>query len=697
MSLAVPTSAPRPAAAWLMVSLASATLWITLQIAPWVIAIQVLAFAGSFVRRERAFAWQHSAVVLDVAMVGIVGLTLVMVSGVAPATIALGHFAALTQGLQLLDARPRKSEFLLVTLAVFQVILAANLTDSVFFTPLLVATLLATVWTLMVHTLRMEAIEAGSPQSPTRAITPGLMRTTLVASGLAMALALVLFLLLPRLRSSVVSGRVLAPTHASAGFSETVELGTLGRIRQDASVVLRVETLEGEAPDATQAYWRGLAFDRFDGRSWSITPPGRDLVAGSAETGLSFGRDPDAANLVQRIVREPVQGGVLFIAGEVQRLHGSVPRLQRDTSGGFYAVLQEDKRVRYTVASRVHATRDSELAGDPARSPDRQGTRYLQRPVPGATPPALAQRITAGARSDAERMRALENHLLTRGRYTDYPPDLADEGGPSPILAFLEGDLAGHCEYFASALVLLARDLEIPARLVNGFAGGHENRIGGFLELTRSDAHTWVEVHYANAGWVRYDPTPPDLRSRAAPPLSLSTNVRDLASAVELWWFQRVVGFDRSDQMFAIQRAWLAWKGAQHGQSGAHEKNGRSRAAWDVKATGPWREAAAALALATAAGLVVWWVRRWRARLQVHPAYGEALRTLARRNLERGPAVTPRAFARQVASKLPDGPASAFAALTERYLAERFGGRPWTGAPRDLRVFRQSLRGIRRR
>jgi transglutaminase-like putative cysteine protease len=697
VSIAVSTSAPRPAAAWLMVSLASATLWITLQIAPWVIAIQVLAFAGSYLRRERPFAWQHSALVLDAALAGIVGLTLVLLWGAAPATIALGHFAALTQGLQLMDARPRRSEFLLVTLAVFQVILAANLTDSVFFIPLLVATLLATVWTLMVHTLRMEAIEAASPQSLSRAITPGLMRTTLVASSLAMALALVLFLVLPRLRSSVVSGRVHAPTYATAGFSETVLLGTLGRIRQDATVVLRVETLEGEAPGPGQAYWRGLAFDRFDGRSWSITPPGRHLVAGSAESGLSFGRDPDSANLLQRIVREPVQGGVLFLAGEVQRLQGSVPRLQRDTSGGFYAIHQQDKRVRYTVASRVRPTRDSGLANDPARSPTRLGSRYLQRPMPRATPPGLARRITSGAHSDAERMHALENHLLTRGRYTDTPPDLAGEDGPSPILAFLEGELAGHCEYFASALVLLARDLEIPARLVNGFAGGRENRIGDFLELTRSDAHTWVEVHYANAGWVRYDPTPPDLRRRAALPLSLSIHLRDLASAVELWWFQRVVGFDRSDQMFAIQRAWLAWKGAQPGRSGVREEGQRSGAARGAEITGPWREATASLALLAAAGLAARRLRRWRARPPVHPAYGEALRTLARRKLVRGPAVTPRDFARQVAGELPDAPASAFAALTERYLAERFGGRPWTGAAGDLRGFRQSLRGARRR
>src|SRR4030095_9458178 len=79
--------------------------------------------------------------------------------------------------------------------------------------------------------------------------------------------------------------------------------------------------------------------------------------------------------------------------------------------------------------------------------------------------------------------------------------------------------------------------------------------------IAQSDAHAWVEIHYERAGWVRYDPTPADLRARAEPPLSLRDRIVDLASAIELWWFQRVVGFDRSDQIDALKRAWLAWHG----------------------------------------------------------------------------------------------------------------------------------------
>ena len=56
-------------------------------------------------------------------------------------------------------------------------------------------------------------------------------------------------------------------------------------------------------------------------------------------------------------------------------------------------------------------------------------------------------------------------------------------------------------------------------------------------------------MHYEKSGWVRYDATPPDLRRRAEPLLSITGRLAQLASALEYWWFQRIVGFDRSDQI----------------------------------------------------------------------------------------------------------------------------------------------------
>jgi transglutaminase-like putative cysteine protease len=675
-----------------MVSVASATLWITQQLDLWAVGLQAAALLLSLRWRHHPRAWQRNPWVLNLGMLGISLATAAVALRGEPSTIALAHFAALTQGLQLLDARPRRTEFLLVALALFQVVLAANLTDSVFFTPLLVTFVFATAWTLIVHTLRSEALEAGETREISRAITPGLLRAALVASGFSVLLAMLLFVTLPRLRTSVFTGAQTHGAFATSGFSDTVAFGELGRIRRDNSTVLRVETLEGESPDPGSAYWRGLAFDTFDGVSWSVTPPERYRVAGSAEGGVRVGRRGGEANLVQRIVREPVVAGVLFAIGEPRELHGTVRRLERDLSGGLYAAGQAAERVRYTVRSHTRRWRDSELRRDRAAPPDRRGARYLQLPDLSDDVRALARRIAGDTTADAERVRALERHLLANGRYTDTPPPLEPSAQHSAVEAFLLGDLAGHCEYFASGMVLLARALGIPARLVNGFAGGRANRIGGFVELARSDAHAWVEVHYADAGWVRYDPTPPDLRLRQQVDLPLAARIRELGSALELWWFQRVVGFDRADQIGALRRAWLAW----------HEVRApaprRSQIAGPPGSLELGRPSARTLALLSCGGMAVgclWFWRRSASRAARAPAsYERALRLLGRRGLVRAPATPPRAFATRVAARVPPQTARAFSALTDAYLAARFGGRPERDATAWLRSMR---RGLRRR
>jgi transglutaminase-like putative cysteine protease len=684
--------APRPTSAWVLVTVASTTLWITQQLDAWAILIQAPVIGLSLWRRTRPFPWQQSAVLLNLGMIGIVAATTAVALRGEPSTIALAHFAALTQALQLLDARPRHTEFLLVTLALFQVILASNLTDSVFFPPLLMIFVCSTVWTLMVHTLRTEAIEAGDPRGVNRAITPGLLRITLAASGLAVLLALLLFVTLPRLRSSVIPGAGLGPALISSGFSDRVELGEIGRIRLDSQLVMRIETLEGRSSGAGEGYWRGLAFDHFDGRTWSITPAGRTPVAGSPEGGVTFGRTPDDFDLVQRIVREPVQAGVLFRAGELSQLQGTVRRLQRDSSGGLYAQGQADERIRYTTSTRVRNWSDVALRRDRTAPDRRHAGRNLQLPPLGAEVAALARRIVADHANDADRVRAVERHLVREGRYTNRPPRIEEGSDRSPVETFLLDGMAGHCEYFASSMVVLLRSLDIPARTVNGFAGGQRNQIGGFLEVSRSDAHSWVEVHYERAGWVRYDPTPPDLRARPAVALSLGERTRQLASALELWWFQRVVGFDRADQIHALKRAWLAWRETRENLARAEPSTDRARSTpggWQepLRRAGPWLAGGLLLAL-----LVCWRRRESGGDHTLPPEYRSGLRLLARRGLVRSPTDTARDFARRVQDSESTAAAVAFDTLTESYLAERFGSRPAPPHDASLAALRTALK-----
>ena len=73
------------------------------------------------------------------------------------------------------------------------------------------------------------------------------------------------------------------------------------------------------------------------------------------------------------------------------------------------------------------------------------------------------------------------------------------------------------------------------------------------------------------------------------------------------------------------------------------------------------------------------------------PAYARALRLLARRGLSRSPSATARDFAAEVEARQPGPVATAFRAVTESYLAERFGERPAPSHPPALRTLEREL------
>lgn len=683
-------SSPRPKSAFVLVALASLTLVVSGQVHPLALGGQTLAFGLAALYRRDPRAWQRSGALLNTGLAAAALFALLESARGAPAAVALAQFALPASGLQLLDARPRRSEFLLVALALFQVVLASSLTDSLLFPPLLMAFLPTCVWTLLVHTLRSEALEAGDPAAASDAITPGLLGTTLLASGLSLVVALALFFLLPRLHDGLVRAGA-GGAQATGGFSDRVSLGDLGRIRGDPRVALRVETLAGEAPDADEAYWRGLAFDRFDGKSWSLSRPAREGVDGDPSFGVSLAKGAPAPEArVERILREPVASGVLFGGGEPLRIQGGTGRLERDANGGLYAAQTSESRVRYEIAVREPEIDRRALERDRALV-DARDDRYLSLPELSPAVAALAARITTEAASDASRAAAIESWLRKNGRYSDTPPADSPADPRSPLERFLLGDVTAHCEYFASAMVVLARAVGLPARLVTGYAGGRENRVGDFVELTGSDAHAWVEIHFEEHGWVRFDPTPPDLRLAAAGDVPLLRRIEELRSALELLWFQHVVEFDRTQQARAAVGAWRGLRDWLPRDEGGRAAPARDWLGWLESESSRGLLALAGLA---AMGVTGWYLRRPRAGTPRLPrAYATALRLLARRGHVRPVSSTPRAFAAALAPRLGPAGARAFQRLTEDYLAERFGGRAPRSGDAALRALRDSLRG----
>ena len=117
------------------------------------------------------------------------------------------------------------------------------------------------------------------------------------------------------------------------------------------------------------------------------------------------------------------------------------------------------------------------------------------------------QKITEGAETDVDKLRAIERELSTF-TYTHTPGPLPETvTDASEFLDyFLLESREGYCNYFATAFTLLARAEGIPARFVQGFCVPSK----GKTETTvYSDmAHAWPEVYLDEIGWIPFEPTP---------------------------------------------------------------------------------------------------------------------------------------------------------------------------------------------
>ena len=115
----------------------------------------------------------------------------------------------------------------------------------------------------------------------------------------------------------------------------------------------------------------------------------------------------------------------------------------------------------------------------------------------------LARRLTAGAPTVYDAVRAVERHLARGFTYSERPPD-----HDYPLEAFLFEDKVGYCQQFSGAMALMLRMSGIPARVVSGFSPGSFNKDTGEFRVRDLDAHSWVEVFFTGIGWVTFDPTP---------------------------------------------------------------------------------------------------------------------------------------------------------------------------------------------
>lgn len=476
---------------------------------------------------------------------------------------ALAHLIVFLSAVKLVQVKKDRDWVFLYLISFFEVLLAAGLS----FSPVFLGTL--TLYLLCglsaVTAFEIQKARRSLSYAETRLLVPPdshvfrkggrrswrhteAVRLPMVALALLLLIftfALPLFLIAPRSGAAALT-RGGGGLSNFIGFSENVTLGQIGELKQDDALVMRVRLDDAQTPRGLR--WRGVALDEFTGHGWKKSIESRRGESKNEQGGfIQLGTTEALHHLTtQTFFLEPLESSVLFAAPRVVAVQGDLPFIRVDAEGAIQSRRHDFERIMYKAFSDTNEPQADELRNDLRPYPE-EFVRYLQLPenldrrIGGL---ATSMIFNSHARNRYDAAKAIEWELQR-----DYGYSLQMRaGGPDPLADFLFNVKAGHCEYFSTAMAILLRTHGIAARVVNGFLPGEYNNAAGAYTVRQSDAHSWVEVYFPETNsWVTFDPTPSAGRIEPVH-TGVTAQLQKYAEALELIWFQYVIGYDKQEQ-----------------------------------------------------------------------------------------------------------------------------------------------------
>lgn len=295
----------------------------------------------------------------------------------------------------------------------------------------------------------------------------------------------------------------------SMGMSAQPLLGSSFTLRDSLTRVLRVQNL------GTDPYLCGMTFDTYSGRTWGPAMEGRTFLMYR-----SSAPKPGELRGAAHVVRLDSDIALLFLP-----LHSASIRPEDNhpmdwaahTDGPMRTSIGDSALPAYDILPGQEDAPPSLFNTPPTHEEE---TRDLA--IPHEIDPrvlAKARELGAGRTRPQDKIGAVTQFLYRNNRYS-----LTVNPGPGdPISNFILQRKAAHCEYFASAAVVLLRALGVPTRYVSGYFA-HESDGKGWTLIRQRDAHAWAQSWAPGVGWVTVDATPSDGRPDAQ------------AGPIPFWW-----------------------------------------------------------------------------------------------------------------------------------------------------------------
>ncbi len=604
--------------------------------------------------------------------------------------LAAAHWLVYLMLIKMFLPKTVEDDWFLFLLGLVQVLVGGVMSQSDKVGVALFTWALLSLWVLTLFALHREALrlrsapmgtsEPGADRSePYRGlIDPPFLLATIRVAGTTLALGGLIFLAMPR-RTTMGSAQTTGTVgkHLS-GFDDEIQLGQLGEILENDSVVMSVEMFDFDGKRIAgdtggELRWRGVSLDQYVRGRWRRPK----LTLNGYPSGM-LARELDRRLIRQMIKMEPTDSPILFSLRPI--LHADAPDKRftpeiNELDGTLFRGVTGVVTVDYQVDSSSDTDQPQPGEGYPAAEYEARLLGLPDEIRDKLRPVALEQVGHLDPNDRRGRAAALEQFLRDSGRFRyTLQMDITDPG-VDPVVDFVLNRRAGHCEYFASALALLLRSIDIPARMVNGFKGGDYSAIAGLTTVRQKHAHSWVEALVGERPgplgeprptWMTLDPSPADQRNESVARVGgISTSFRPLTDFVRYVWVFYIVGFnaERQDRfLYAPIRALI--EEARRGfaiiwdnlRSWLHFPSVESF----FSLRGFVVSFLALLLLVLFARVATWGVAKVirglkGAKAEVSPGtaailfYRRLLALLAEYGLERPPAETPREFARRAA------------------------------------------------
>jgi transglutaminase-like putative cysteine protease len=260
---------------------------------------------------------------------------------------------------------------------------------------------------------------------------------------------------------------------------------------------------EGETLAGTpRRYWRARIFDTYTGQGWVNGPLERVSLPANQAIEAAMSPGSDLFQQFQRLAPDDTQ---IYAANAPYLSDSPLQVWQRAPDDLAFLSGEADT---YTILSRAPEPTAPELrANSPVTEtlPPEIASRYLA--LPASIPRRvldLAREVAGDAPTRYDRALAIERYLRAYPYTLDLPEPPA---GRDLVDYFLFERQEGYCDYYASAMVVMARAVGVPARLASGYAQGTFDYETGRWAVTEQDAHSWVEVYFEELGWIEFEPT----------------------------------------------------------------------------------------------------------------------------------------------------------------------------------------------